>query len=264
MSSAHTGREDGRPAMLFYVNDWLGAPDLRLVSLAARGVWIDLLCVMHTSKRRGYLEQNGKQLTSKEIAKLVGEPEDKVQTIVDELYSSGVFSKTESGTIYCRRMRRESELSRTRAEAGRKGGRTPKGQAKAKQTESKDVSKDVSKLEANHGMAWDGMASDNMEPRVQDTHDHLPVPPQTTDLFVKMWVTMMSKSASPKMRETFASVAKAGVSVEVVRSVLADARPDIAPWDLETAILDAAGLNKKPKRRIAPSTDPIYTTPGHF
>ncbi len=47
------------PAFQFYPGDWLKDPAVRSLPLEARGLWIDLLCIMHESDRRGYLELNG-------------------------------------------------------------------------------------------------------------------------------------------------------------------------------------------------------------
>ena len=45
-----TGRKE-----VFYPGDWFKDPALRSVSLAARGLWIDMLCLMFEGDHRGYL-----------------------------------------------------------------------------------------------------------------------------------------------------------------------------------------------------------------
>jgi hypothetical protein len=42
------------PSFQFYPGDWMKDPALRSVSLEARGLWIDMLCLLFESGRRGY------------------------------------------------------------------------------------------------------------------------------------------------------------------------------------------------------------------
>jgi hypothetical protein len=52
-----------RPWMKFYPADWRADPMLRVCSIGARGLWIELLALMHESERYGHLLVNGKQPT---------------------------------------------------------------------------------------------------------------------------------------------------------------------------------------------------------
>lgn len=139
-----TLREDNRPADLWFWSDWLSSIDVRSCSLAAQGLWANMLAVMSRSDRKGFLSINGKPMESKELAKFVGEFKDKVEELLIELEYYNVFSRDTDGTIYNRRMVREAELSKKRAAAGRIGG----SQARAKQNESKYISKSESKSQA--------------------------------------------------------------------------------------------------------------------
>lgn len=114
-------REDRRPADLWYWKDWFSSFDLRACSLAARGLWMDMLGIMRDAEIKGTLTTSGRQIDSKALAKIVGATEDEILVLLEELEAHNVFSRLEDGTIINRRMFRESELSRTRAEAGRKG-----------------------------------------------------------------------------------------------------------------------------------------------
>lgn len=135
-------REDRRPADLWYWSDWFSSFDVRSCSLAARGLWADMLGIMSKAEVKGTLAINGKPLVSKTLAKIVGAPPDEVERLLIELEFYEVFSRLEDGTIINRRMYRSGELSRKRAEAGRIGG------AKSKQNDSKDDSKDEATLES--------------------------------------------------------------------------------------------------------------------
>jgi hypothetical protein len=100
-----------------------------------------MLGIMSRSDRKGYLSINGQPMGSKELAKFVGEFKDKVEELLTELEYYRVFSRDEDGTIYNRRMVRESSLSKKRAEAGRLGGLS-------KQTLSKSSANVISKRKA--------------------------------------------------------------------------------------------------------------------
>ncbi len=41
------------PSFQFYPGDWMKDPALRSVSLEARGLWMDMLCLLFESVRRG-------------------------------------------------------------------------------------------------------------------------------------------------------------------------------------------------------------------
>jgi hypothetical protein len=112
--------------MQFYPNDWLAEPSLRACSLAARGLWIDLLSLMHLSPRRGYLlSASGNPLTPPQIARLTGCDAEEASRLIAELQSSGCFNCTDDGTIYSRRMVRDEGKRQACSEAGKKGGGNP-------------------------------------------------------------------------------------------------------------------------------------------
>lgn len=107
-------------------------PALRSVGYAARGLWIDMLSLMHENDRRGYLQVNGKPVTAEQLARMTGagagtteSSTDVVSRLLQELETSGVFSRTEDGTIYCRRQVRDEqkrEQERERLRRFRKNG----------------------------------------------------------------------------------------------------------------------------------------------
>mgnify|MGYP001342045335 CR=1 FL=1 len=110
------------PWMKFYPADWRSDPKLRLCSMAARGLWIELLCIMHEAEPRGYLISNGAPLSDKQVASLVGATPRELATLLAELEGAGVFSRCEDGTIYSRRVVRDAEKQVRDKENGFKGG----------------------------------------------------------------------------------------------------------------------------------------------
>jgi hypothetical protein len=100
----------------FWPQDWRGDPALRSCSVAARGLWIDLLCVAHESEPYGHVLINGKPLTIRQIGTITGTGEKEAGRLLEELEGAGVFSRSPDGAIVSRRMVKDGAVS----EAGRK------------------------------------------------------------------------------------------------------------------------------------------------
>lgn len=97
--------------MKFYPRDWIGDSELRTCSLAARGLWIDMLCLMDSASPRGHLKLGRKRIDPPTLAGLTNTPVGKVEKLLGELRKKGVFSVTTHGTIYCRKMVAERKRS---------------------------------------------------------------------------------------------------------------------------------------------------------
>jgi hypothetical protein len=101
---------------------WHGGADVRQLSLAARGLWFEMLGVMNAAPRRGYLvDRAGCPLDAAGIACAIFRPESEVAAIMPELEASGVFSRDDAG-IYCRGMVRDERRRIRCSQAGKKGG----------------------------------------------------------------------------------------------------------------------------------------------
>jgi hypothetical protein len=110
------------PWMKWYPADWRSDPRLRMCSLAARGLWQEMLCVMHEATPRGFLLVNGNAPTDRQLAGLAGCSAREVVKLLAELEAAGVFSRDEVGVVFSRRMVKDEErASRDRAN-GRQGG----------------------------------------------------------------------------------------------------------------------------------------------
>lgn len=109
------------PAFQFYPGDWLKDPAITLCSSASRGVWIDLLCVMHESGRSGELRG-----TTDQLARLARtSTADLIQALTD-FQTTGAADVTERNgifTVTSRRLKREAkerEMTRSRVERFRR------------------------------------------------------------------------------------------------------------------------------------------------
>lgn len=95
------------PSIQFYPGDWLRDP-VAGCSLAAQGLWLRMLLAAHDSPRYGYLcNRNGSALPSQIIASKCGCSLEQYETLLAELDSVSVPSRTQSGTLYSRRMVRD-------------------------------------------------------------------------------------------------------------------------------------------------------------
>jgi len=92
------------PWFKFFPSNWRADEGLRTVSLAARGLWIEMLCVMHGAEPRGYLMRNGKPITHAQLAALAGCTVEEVGNVLTELADAGVFEVDRAGKIYSRKM----------------------------------------------------------------------------------------------------------------------------------------------------------------
>lgn len=108
------------PWIKFYPRDWRGDQALRAVSLAARGFWMECLCVMHEAKPYGHLFLNGEVLEDDVLARMVGAPVDEARALMAELRKAGVLSLTRSGVVFSRRMVKDHAKAQKGAKAANK------------------------------------------------------------------------------------------------------------------------------------------------
>jgi|TARA_R110000824_G_scaffold1991_4_gene9725 hypothetical protein len=117
------------PAIQFYTGDWLKDEGVNLSSLAAQGLWINMLCYMNASSVRGTLTKaNGEPMSVSDLAHLVRIDEDECRELLDELVSNNVPSVEMGacGPMYkSRRMLADEAMRQRCAEGGRKGGGNP-------------------------------------------------------------------------------------------------------------------------------------------
>lgn len=116
------------PWIKWFPSDWRADPSLRICSLAARGLWIELLGFMHEAEPYGHLVVGGRPPTEDEIAALVGVPVKLVRPLLAELTRHRVPSFTDEGVMFSRRMVRDkARADADRANGGRGGNPRLKG-----------------------------------------------------------------------------------------------------------------------------------------
>lgn len=95
----------------FWWQDWMRDEGLRSCGFAAQGLWMRMLCIAHEAEPCGHVLINGKPPSLKKLASMGSTTEKEVAKLLAELEHEGVFSRTEEGTIYSRRMVRDSAAS---------------------------------------------------------------------------------------------------------------------------------------------------------
>ncbi|MCW1885603.1 hypothetical protein OKA04_12765 [Luteolibacter flavescens] len=101
------------PYLQFFPADWL--QDTRVLSLSAKGAWIDLLCAMWTARERGRI-----RMRLPAYGRLIGATDERTAQILDEITDLGIAEREdgEDGTItvWCRRMLRDAGELEAQAE----------------------------------------------------------------------------------------------------------------------------------------------------
>jgi len=110
-----------RPAFQFYPGDWMRSADLRSCSVAARGLWIEMLCLMHDGNPYGHLRVGDRVIGVQQLARMVGSTLKEAQICIAELVESGVCSVADDGCFYSRRMVRDEQVRNARIEGGKAG-----------------------------------------------------------------------------------------------------------------------------------------------
>ena len=111
----------------WFWDDWTADEAVAACSLAAQGLWMRMLCVCAKSRPPGFLTLAARPCTVADIAKIGGVDNETASNLVGELARKNVFSRTRNGTIYCRRMVRDSKKAATARKNGSKRGAVTTG-----------------------------------------------------------------------------------------------------------------------------------------
>lgn len=110
------------PAFQWYVGDWRKDPGVQALDYFCRGVWLEILMLMHESDERGVLLLNRKPMPDDALARLLGLDKQKITEVITTLLSYGVASRDNRGALINRRMVRDEVLRQARKQAGERGG----------------------------------------------------------------------------------------------------------------------------------------------
>lgn len=108
------------PWMKFFPSDWRADPAVQSCSMAARGLWFEMLCLMHGTG--GFLTLNGRPMTARQLATLVGATDGDIEIWFSELDEAGVFDRDQRGVVFSRRILRDREKAEKDKDNGKRGG----------------------------------------------------------------------------------------------------------------------------------------------
>lgn len=191
-----------QPWIKFYPRDWRGDQALRAVSIAARGLWMECLCVMHEASPYGHLVLNGAPVEAPVLARMTGTTEEEVKALLAELSRSGVSSVTRGGVVFSRRM--VSDFSR--ANKGRKAVEKRYAQTSEKAEENDGPNRSPSRSPITQRP--ESQKPDSSSLRSEQRAPKMVEP----DGFAEFYTTFPLKKARPKAAKAYADALKAGFS----------------------------------------------------
>lgn len=108
----------------WFWSDWLGDQEVRRLTPAERGIWIDLLGLAAVGSPVGYVcDDRGRALPLEEIRRVTNSVSiEEVSKLIEGILEKGAASRDRAGRLYNRRMVREAALSAKRKRNGAVGG----------------------------------------------------------------------------------------------------------------------------------------------
>lgn len=111
------------PALQFYPADWRKDLAVQALGYHDRGVWFEMLCLMHESSERGVMLLNGSPIAEDVIARLLGLDNQTFNQTLGTLLTYGVAKRRQDdNAIFSKRMVDDEMLCKIRREAGKLGG----------------------------------------------------------------------------------------------------------------------------------------------
>lgn len=111
------------PAMQFYPADWRKDLAVQSLDYHDRGVWFEMLCLMHESSERGVLLLNGAPMPEEVLARVLHLDNQTFNQTLATLLTYGVAKRRGSdNAIFSKRMVDDEKLCQIRREAGKLGG----------------------------------------------------------------------------------------------------------------------------------------------
>ena len=193
-----------RPAFQFYPADWRKDVELQSCSMAAQGLWINLLCVAHECEPYGHLSVNGKGMTAAQIGRQVGLSPREADNLLRELEDNGVIRRTDDGVIYSHRMVKDERLRNIRAEAGRLGGNPNLVAGKVNQTDKQNLTPSSSSSTSVNTKEPNGSCPVEPDPEPQEVEQELPspgFPPCPYAELLALWKTHLPHLTQPRIWE---------------------------------------------------------------
>jgi hypothetical protein len=213
--------------------DFIADEKLANCSAESTGVYIRLMCIMHKMDDYGSVtlkakeKQNPSNLANFAFKLMRQMPytQEVIERSLAELADEGVIT-IEGDRLYQKRMVRDGELSRKRAEAGAKGGKGSKNQSaeyyQDKQSESKTPSKSRSKTEANTEIEIEYENESEIEGDIKDGSSKKPS--LIEERFDQWWAAYPRKVGKGNAKKIFLKIAPDKTLFEKMMTTLEKAK----------------------------------------
>lgn len=111
------------PAIMFYPGDWHKDAGIQALSYEERGIWFELLLIMHDCNPRGKLAIAGKPINEERLSNMLNLDKQKLTTVLSSLLDLDV-ARIEADTkiVYSKRMVDDERLREIRSQCGSMGG----------------------------------------------------------------------------------------------------------------------------------------------
>jgi len=182
------------PAIQFYPADWRKDPGVQALDYFERGVWFEMLLIMHESKNRGFLEINDKKIEKKMLAKMLGITAKKTEKVLKTLEFFDVYSISDYGVIYCRRMVYDEHIRQVRIKAGKTGGDANASNLLKQNDKQNDPPSSSSSTSSTSSKSTEAKASDSSEPKKLTQSKRIQWNGQTFDLIIPDDMTKWAKA----------------------------------------------------------------------
>lgn len=170
-----------RPALQHYPGDEERETGLKLVDLAAFGLWRRMINIMHVGEPYGHLTtpESGTPIGPAELARLLGESPATIKRLLGQLETHKVFSRTDMGVIYCRRMVRDERTRNNRAAGGPLSLRNPNVPRRKDGRKDADKDAQMDTFAGTEGYPYPPSlgGSPSVSPSPSSSKDPTPTPP---------------------------------------------------------------------------------------
>jgi len=196
------------PAIQFYPGDWRKDPGVQSLSYEERGIWLELLFMMHESEKPGVLLLGGVPYPTDRLARALRLDNQVISKVISELITLNVASiDEETGALMCRRMVRDRQFVESRKKCGKLGGNPNFKKGKSNPYYSKDNQKhnqtdnltDKQKITPSSSTSLKMSDCDNNQSQVVQFEDFWSICPRKTakGSARKAWVKAI-KTTSPE------------------------------------------------------------------
>lgn len=214
-----------RPSMNWYPGDHQRDTGIKACAFEPRGLWREMMDLMHDGEPYGHLTAGGVPIEPPDLARMVGIPLFQAKKYLKELEDRKVFSRTQAGVIFSRRMVKDEATRRTKKRNGRLGGNP----ALVNQHDNRE---DIHPLNHSHNQHVN--AADNLSPAGNAVAIAVASPPPLQN---------GAQSPNGSTAQTMVSIVPAEFRPDMQR--LIESVPNVTAW---TAEMRAAleGMHGKP------------------